>query len=372
MTDFLPNKPNVNVDTSDFIYKNWFNSLWNYIQGQNFVNVVQTAAVTASPETYFYPCDTTSATFAVTLPPAIDCLGKMYTVFHATGANALTVALSGADTMNPTTATPIALGTAVTFISDGNSIWYATMPNVSSSGSTPVSTLITATGASTYTVPTGAVALDVILQAPGGGGGTGLTGNTAAGGGGGGGERVSKRIAATSGAVLNYDNKAGGLGGTTNGANGVSGATSTFDTLQSLGGIRGTAAAGSSGGAGGGRLGGAASASPTVELGECIGGAGGGNGGAAAIGSVGGIVDGFAGGTAGAGGATAGGGGGGGASGSAKGAAGAAGINGGTPTKPTKPVFGAGGGGGGSGGAAGTFGQGGDGGDGYILITPVY
>ena len=91
MADFLPNKPNINVDTDDFIYKNWFQSVWKYTQGENAVAIKQTVSFTCSPEVFDYPCDTQGGPITVTLPPATDCMGKKYSITHVLGSGLLSV-----------------------------------------------------------------------------------------------------------------------------------------------------------------------------------------------------------------------------------------------------------------------------------------
>ncbi len=124
--EFLPSAPEVTMPLDQDIYwKQWFQNLWKAHRRNLVVAVVQTVAFTPDLESYFYPCDTSGGAFAVTLPPAVNTMGKQIEIYHKTSANALTVVTSGADVISPTTATPIAVGNSVIFISDGISTWYA-------------------------------------------------------------------------------------------------------------------------------------------------------------------------------------------------------------------------------------------------------
>ena len=179
----------------------------------------------------------------------------------------------------------------------------------------PQVTIISATGNTSYTPPTGTQILDVTLVAGGGGGGSGAfaaSGNTGGGGGGGGGALSKMQLqASTLTSSITVGVGAGGNGGAavTGAAGGNAGSTGTSTTFGpyfyakgGAGGAAGIAAGGAAGGGGGGvgtSTGGAgggsiATAGPGANsgLGPTTGGAGGGSvaGTTVAVGSNGGTI----------------------------------------------------------------------------------
>ena len=123
---YQPGKPMVNVDSDNFVWKEWFLSLWRYIRGQSTISLVKVAAFTCDLDTFFYPCDTTAGAFAVTIPLAANSAGKQYVLQKAVAsANALTFVASGADAIiSGPAALTIANNTSVILVSGGTAKWY--------------------------------------------------------------------------------------------------------------------------------------------------------------------------------------------------------------------------------------------------------
>jgi len=308
---FLPAQPFVAADITDPQWKDWLLQMWRAHQRNHTVTTSQTAAFFADMETYFYPCDTSGGAFAVTLPLAADCMGKMYEIFHSAGAGALTVSLSGSDAIAPTSAATIALNSTILLISDGVSNWYALAASTGGgSGGIIQSQLFTATG--TFTPASGVSAVWVSGVGSGGGGSSRVA--LALGGGGGGAgescENVMVPVTAGVGITVTIGAKGTGAGvGIVGQQPGVDGGDCTFGSLIILRGGKGALATGASGAGGG--TGGAATAAASspgtagvngvAETSVFFGGASGGSGASAFnVSGKGAASGGFLGGAAGA------------------------------------------------------------------------
>ena len=123
MSDFLPNRPNTNVDSNDFMFKEWFMSLWRYIRNESIVSPIQTASFTCDLDTFLYVIDTSAAAKTVTLPAASGLMGKKYCFIVTSNLFNGTVAVQAGDTLF-TGATTIASNSPKTVISDGDKTWY--------------------------------------------------------------------------------------------------------------------------------------------------------------------------------------------------------------------------------------------------------
>ena len=123
---FYLNPPPINPDTSLWGLRNWFTRLHRTIKGLSYPVKAQTTAFTINPYIFFYPCNTTSAGFTATLPPAVSCIGKVVVVKKVSSdGNTLTLGVSGSDTIDgASTKTTTTQYASWHLISDGVSNWY--------------------------------------------------------------------------------------------------------------------------------------------------------------------------------------------------------------------------------------------------------
>jgi hypothetical protein len=124
VSEFLIRKPIPTLKYDSAYMARWFNSIWIYCQGSNNISPVKTAAFTVDLVTMNYPCNTTSAGFTATLPPALGLKGKPYWFKNVGSANTLTVSRAGTDTIDTGTTLALTAGQAATLVSDGVSKWY--------------------------------------------------------------------------------------------------------------------------------------------------------------------------------------------------------------------------------------------------------
>lgn len=375
---WFPNKPPINVPAGDDVFKKWFKSVYRFAFGEAHMPIAQTVALTCAEE-WFYPVDCTAGAITITLPAANSYSYKKYVVKKVdSSANAITVAVTGTDTIEgAATSTISAQYGYIEYVSDGISKWYI----VAQSGGGAVSLksqVFTASG--TFTWPTNSdgstvEVVTVTLQGSGSGGGRGANSSAVARGGGASGELIYKVPYYRNGVTTTTVTiNAAGLGATATSTNGLVGGTAVFGSLIAAG---GKAPATGTGGQGGGNLGGAGgtAASPgntgnrpsSLDIAQ-RGGSGGGGGGnaAAANGGAGGDAQQNSGGAGGTSDVNNGGGGGGGASFFGNGCKGgnAPGVAG---TAPGATDYGVGGGAGG-GNTGGNQGNGSNGGPGLCIV----
>lgn len=307
--------------------------------GTNFQLLNPTPSVAIQNSAYVYAADTGAANAYVISPtPAIISYqnGQSFIVKITnanSGTSGSTINVSGLGTKNIITATSTVLiagqltaGMMARIVYNGTSFMLENPAHV------PCQRTVYTTGSGTYTVPTGAISLDITVQGGGGGGAAGNTAGGTGGGGGGAGGQVRKLINSSISSSYSYSVGAGGAGGNPANSNGSTGSSTTFSTLTSGGGIGGKIyGQGGVGGAGGSASGG------DINL---IG----------VAGNNSGYVNGFY--TSGAGGGHGG------------------GIGASTSTNTNGNAGGANTGGGGSGGSGNAIG--GDGGSGYIIVDAYF
>jgi hypothetical protein len=131
MAEFLIRKPISSVVSDKATQARWFNSLWVYCRGSHGIAPVKTAAFTVDVLNQYYPCNTTSAGFTATLPPAAGLMGKPYWFKNVGSTNTLTISRAGTDLIDAAATLALTTGQAATLVSDGVNKWY----QVSSLGS---------------------------------------------------------------------------------------------------------------------------------------------------------------------------------------------------------------------------------------------
>jgi hypothetical protein len=121
---FLPNKPLIQVDANDWVMKEWFDSVYRQMRGNDSVAPVQTVSFIPTFDFWLWPCDTTAGNIIVTLPPAKDIIGKKFVFQKTVAANVLTVNAAAGDTINGFAGFVVALNQSLMVVSDGNVLWY--------------------------------------------------------------------------------------------------------------------------------------------------------------------------------------------------------------------------------------------------------
>lgn len=85
---------------------------------------VQSASFVANLTTFGYPCSTAGGSITATLPPANGILGKPFFFKNSVGANNLTVAAAGSDSIDGSATLVLTAGQSAVIYSDGVSKWY--------------------------------------------------------------------------------------------------------------------------------------------------------------------------------------------------------------------------------------------------------
>lgn len=182
--------------------------------------------------------DATAGNITLTLPGAGAAIGipLSYQIVRTdTTANTVTISRAGSNTIEGVVSIPLAVGSRISIMSDGVSIWRV-LSMTAGQGMQVFS------GAGTFTVPSGV--FRIFCRAWGAGGGGGGANNGAAAGGAGGGYSEGW-FAVTPGQSIAVTIGAGGSAGTgapTNGGNG--GTTSIGSLLSATGGLGGSGASG--------------------------------------------------------------------------------------------------------------------------------
>jgi hypothetical protein len=124
MAFHIPEQPNVNTPVDSFYWKGWFKDVWNWMKRVSDISITKTASFVVT-DSNFYPVDTTAGAVTATLPPCLGIRGRSVVVKRTAGANNVTVAVSGSDTIEGAGSYALTvIGDAVEVVSDGTSKWY--------------------------------------------------------------------------------------------------------------------------------------------------------------------------------------------------------------------------------------------------------